>query len=120
MSQDKRYAVIVEGVELTGSVVIPQGKRGDEILAEHENWVEVTGMDPRPGVGNGWTYVDGAFVAPPVPPKTRAEVEAERRIAYRAEADPVFFEYQRGDKTKAEWLKAVKAVKKAHPYPPEA
>ena len=120
MSQDKRYAVIVEGVELTGTVVIPSGKAGDDLLAEHDDWVEVTGMDPRPGVGNGWTYVDGAFVAPPVPPKTRAEVEAERRIAYRAEADPIFFEYQRGDKTKQQWLAAIKRVKKAHPYPPEA
>jgi hypothetical protein len=30
--------------------------------------VDVTGLDPQPGVGTGWTYVNGAWVAPVVPP----------------------------------------------------
>ena len=46
-----------------------------------------------------------------------ATVEADRQIAYRETADPVFFEFQRGDKTEAEWLSAVQAVKDANPYP---
>jgi hypothetical protein len=29
--------------------------------------VEVTGMDPMPGVGSGWTFVDGEWVAPAEP-----------------------------------------------------
>ena len=29
--------------------------------------VDVTGLDPMPGVGNGWTYVDGEWIAPEVP-----------------------------------------------------
>jgi hypothetical protein len=29
--------------------------------------VEVTGMDPMPGVGTGWAYVDGEWVAPAEP-----------------------------------------------------
>jgi hypothetical protein len=29
--------------------------------------VEVTGMDPMPGVGTGWTYVGGEWVAPAEP-----------------------------------------------------
>jgi hypothetical protein len=29
--------------------------------------VDVTGLDPQPGVGNGWSYVKGAWVAPVVP-----------------------------------------------------
>lgn len=29
--------------------------------------VDVTGLDPQPGVGSGWTYVKGAWVAPVVP-----------------------------------------------------
>jgi hypothetical protein len=29
--------------------------------------VEVTGMDPTPNVGTGWSYVDGEWVAPPAP-----------------------------------------------------
>ena len=44
-------------------------------------------------------------------------VEQARQQAYQKTADPIFFEYQRGDKTEAEWLAAVQAVKDAHPYP---
>jgi len=29
--------------------------------------VDVTGLDPMPGIGNGWTYVKGKWVAPVVP-----------------------------------------------------
>jgi hypothetical protein len=45
------------------------------------------------------------------------QVEQARAQAYRETSDPIFFEYQRGDKTEAEWLAAVQAVKTAHPYP---
>jgi hypothetical protein len=45
------------------------------------------------------------------------QVERARAQAYRETSDPIFFEYQRGDKTEAEWLAAVQAVKDAHPYP---
>ena len=45
------------------------------------------------------------------------QVEQARAQAYRETSDPIFFEYQRGDKTEAEWLAAVEAVKAAHPYP---
>ena len=44
-------------------------------------------------------------------------VEQARAIAYRETSDPLFFEWQRDDATKAEWLAAVQAVKDAHPYP---
>lgn len=46
-----------------------------------------------------------------------ASVELARAEAYRETSDPIFFEYQRGDATEAEWLAAVQAVKDAHPYP---
>jgi hypothetical protein len=26
--------------------------------------IDVTGMDPMPGVGNGWSYVDGEWIFP--------------------------------------------------------
>jgi hypothetical protein len=45
------------------------------------------------------------------------QVEKARANAYRESSDPIFFQYQRGDKTEAEWLAAVEAVKVAHPYP---
>lgn len=46
------------------------------------------------------------------------QVEKARANAYRETSDALFFEYQRGDATEAEWLAAVQAVKDAHPYPP--
>ena len=45
------------------------------------------------------------------------QVERARAKAYRETSDALFFEYQRGDATEAEWLAAVQAVKDAHPYP---
>jgi len=45
------------------------------------------------------------------------QVEKARQVAYQETSDPLFFEYQRGDATEAEWLAAVQAVKDAHPYP---
>ena len=45
------------------------------------------------------------------------QVEQARAAAYRETADPIFFQYQRGDATEQEWLAAVQAVKDAHPYP---
>jgi len=45
------------------------------------------------------------------------QVEKNRQKAYQETSDPLFFEYQRGDATEAEWLAAVQAVKDAHPYP---
>jgi hypothetical protein len=44
-------------------------------------------------------------------------VETARAQAYRETSDPIFFEYQRGDATEAEWLAAVQAVKDSNPYP---
>jgi hypothetical protein len=46
------------------------------------------------------------------------QVEKARQVAYATTSDSIFFEYQRGDKTEAEWLAAVQAVKDANPYPP--
>jgi hypothetical protein len=46
-----------------------------------------------------------------------ALVERARQAAYAVQADPLFFQYQRGEVTEAEWLAAVQAVKDAHPYP---
>ena len=46
-----------------------------------------------------------------------AKVEADRQVAYRDTADPIFFEFQRGDMTEQDWLDAVQAVKDANPYP---
>jgi hypothetical protein len=68
----------------------------------------------------GWESGDFALVeappAPPVPP-TREEQELNRRLAYTAEADPLFFMSQRGEATVAEWEAKVAEIKARYPYP---
>jgi len=117
MLQDKRRAIVLDGETPVDIVVLAPGDKGDKTLSEHANWIEVTGLSPMPGVGNGWTYVDGVFVPPPVPEPTRETLGAERRLAYRDFSDSIFFEWQRGDATEQDWLDAVQAVKDRFPYP---
>jgi hypothetical protein len=45
------------------------------------------------------------------------QVESQRKAAYTTESDPVFFRWQRGDATEAEWREAVAKVKADNPYP---
>jgi hypothetical protein len=55
------------------------------------------------------------------PAPTKAELlataEAQRAAAYREEADPLFFKYQRGSATKEEWLAKVDEIKARFPDP---
>ena len=43
-------------------------------------------------------------------------MERFRQEAYRNESDPLFFKYQRGDATKAEWLSKIEEIKQRYPY----
>lgn len=56
---------------------------------------------------------------PPVVPLTLAElnerIDANRAAAYRAESDSLFFKWQRGEATKAQWLEAIAAIKERYP-----
>ena len=45
-------------------------------------------------------------------------VEAKRLTAYEQQSDPLYFKWQRGDATEAEWRAAVAKVKTDNPYPP--
>jgi hypothetical protein len=47
-----------------------------------------------------------------------AQIEAARLLAYEQTSDPIFFKWQRGDATEAEWREAVAKVKADNPYPP--
>lgn len=44
-------------------------------------------------------------------------VKQTRQLQYQQISDPIFFEYQRGEATKQEWLDAVQAINDANPYP---
>ena len=45
-------------------------------------------------------------------------VSNTRHKEYIKTSDPIFFEWQRGTKTQADWENAVQAIKDANPYPP--
>lgn len=113
----KRIALVIEETIPVNAVIIAEGEDGDAWLEANPDAVEVTSLTPQPGVGSGWTYVNGEWLAPVPPVPTREEVEQARLIAYQKDADPLFFQWQRGDATEQEWLDAVQAVKDAHPYP---
>ncbi len=112
-----RIALIIEDTIPVNSVVIADGKPGNSWLKANPSAVEVTGMEPMAGIGSGWTYSGGEWVPPVSPTPSHEDVDSARRLAYQTDSDPIFFEYQRGDKTEQEWLDAVQAVKDAHPYP---
>jgi hypothetical protein len=85
-----RSAIIVHGIQPVNAIVLPADASaaaaycanfdGVCVVRDSEDeygteWltltgclaVEVTGMDPMPGLGSGWSYVDGEWVAPPAP-----------------------------------------------------
>jgi hypothetical protein len=47
--------------------------------------------------------------------KKAAEAEANRKAAYIAEADPLFFKSQRGEATLQEWQDKVAEIKNRYP-----
>lgn len=57
-----------------------------------------------------------AEYAPPSPAQqTTEQTEALRKAAYQAEADPLFFKYQRGEATREEWLAKVDEIRARYP-----
>lgn len=57
-----RTAAVISGSEIVNVVVIPEGPEGDDML--FDTFVEITGLDPKPSLNAGWSYVNGAFVPP--------------------------------------------------------
>lgn len=105
-----KYATVVDGVVTNVSL-----------------WDGVSDWQPEVGtlvsvpdgqpVGPEWTYVDGVFVAPPVPERTLEDQQVARAAAYQFESDPLFFRWQRGEGAEQEWLDAVEAIRQRYPYP---
>ena len=58
------------------------------------------------------------YVAPPVPepsPTTQEQIDALRKAAYQAEADPLFFKWQRGESTEQAWLDKIADIRNRYP-----
>ena len=73
-------------------------------------WLEDTPKPTQAELDAAWPQVnyDNQYAA----------VEQARLVAYEQQSDPIFFKWQRGDATEAEWRAAVAKVKADNPYPP--
>lgn len=52
-------------------------------------------------------------------PPTFGFQQVMRQSAYRDEADPLFFQWQAGEATEAEWLAKRQEIRDRYPYPTE-
>jgi hypothetical protein len=96
--------------------IIENGVVSNVVVADaplESNWVETDQAGP------GWFYQDGEFLPPPPVVPTKAEQEAKRHAAYTAEADPLFFKWQAGEGTEADWLAKRQEIRDRYPYPAE-
>ena len=67
-----------------------------------------------------WQAADDDANAPPPEPgleEIRAQIQEQRHAAYTAEADPLFFQYQRGEAAQQKWLDKVDEIRARYPYP---
>ena len=55
-----------------------------------------------------------------LPGVLRQQAEQSRAAAYAAEADPLFFQAQRGEATMDEWTAKVAEIRTRYPYPGDA
>lgn len=69
----KRYA-IVNGENKVANIAI-----ADDPLNVDGIWIDITGMDPEPGIG--WSYVNGQFSPPPAPPAPPPQPNIITKIA---------------------------------------
>lgn len=53
------------------------------------------------------------------PEELKAEAIENRRVGYQTISDPVFFMWQRGEKTEQEWHDAIDQVNALYPIPGE-
>jgi hypothetical protein len=73
------------------------------------NWLDETPKPTQAELDAQWSVVNYN--------KLCKIVESTRHKEYVAKSDSIFFEWQRGTKTKADWEAAVQAIKDANPYP---
>lgn len=83
---------------INGHTTVVKGS-GHRFLQEIENWI-AQGNTPEP-------------YTPPQP--TQEQIDAQRQQAYQAEADPLFFKWQRGQATEQEWLDKIAEIKQRYP-----
>ena len=68
----------------------------------------------------GGSYISGVFTPLPEPEPespTLEQQKAARAAAYSKEADPLFFQAQRGKAAQQEWLDKIAEIEARFPYP---
>jgi hypothetical protein len=101
----KTYAVIENGVMVNIALA-------EADFAAEQGWV----LLPH-GVILGSTYDGETFVPPLGVVPTQQEQSDLRASAYNAEADPLFFQAQRGKATQQQWLDKIAEIEARFPYP---
>ena len=97
--------------------VIEDGVVVNAVLAEADFAAEQGWVLLPEGVGPTWLY-DGLTFSEPLPYVPPKEVqEAARAAAYTKEADPLFFQAQRGKATQQDWLDKIAEIEARFPYP---
>jgi hypothetical protein len=69
--------------------------------------------------GSEWIVLSERPVSAPPSPPSKEQQQVQRAAAYTAEADPLFFKYQRGEGTEQDWLDKIKEIRERFPYPTE-
>jgi len=68
---------------------------------------------------NAWTCIDQQLVDDYIAQNIanyNKEQSNKRLLAYTAEADPIYFKWQRGEATQQEWLDKIAEIKARYPY----
>ena len=91
------------------------GTPSDEIIRSYPHGTIEVKL--KPGQNFEWDGSGWVEVSPPIPAK--AEQEARRQAAFAAEADPLFFQWQAGEATEAEWKAKRQEIRDRYPYPVE-
>lgn len=78
-------------------------------LSDNEDFVEGYVKNPK-----DYKVLNGELVEDPAP-KMKPDVSSLRRSAFRFEADPLFFKWQRGEVTKEEYMAKVQEIRDRFP-----
>lgn len=86
-------------------------------VSELEGSENLTLLEEDGPAGPDWVLDGEEWVAPPSnePEIAQPSVDELRQAAYTAEADPVFFKWQRGEATQQDWLDVIADIKARYP-----
>ena len=110
-------------MEIRNPTFTPDGRIDCEIEHPEFGWIPFTAdsNDVEPHGREIYTLAlakkPAPYVAPPAYVPTKEEQEAKRQAAYTAEADPLFFKWQAGEATEAEWKAKRQEIRDRYPYP---